>query len=567
MKYSQLASYLEQFEEESSRLKLVRLTRELLKETSSKDINAVTLLLTGWIKPIQVGESLIKRAISEATGVNISEINDTYAKTGDLGLTAEKLWEKKSVRTLSSRDLTVGEIMRKFDKVRQTKGEGSQDAKVSILISMLTQASPRDAKYLIRAIQGELRTGVGEGTILQALSELYFIDRKSLDYAYRLSGEDIGHISTMIKAGKNVKDIGMRVGNPVGMMLAERVSEVSEIFDKLGSPVAVEWKFDGLRCQIHKDGQKVTLYSRNLKSDMTEQFPDVVEAVRNRPIKKFVTEGEIVAVDNVGNMLPFQKLTERRGRKYDIKEYIEKIPVKVFLFETLYYQGASVLTQPLSQRFMYLQNIADGDRLVIAPHYIVKNEEELDKVFKEAIEAGTEGIVAKNIHDPYKPGTRGWSWIKWKRSYKSEMADTVDLTVVGAMFGAGRRAGSYGALVLASYNPKTGKYELIGRTGTGFSDEQLDKLPKEFRGLVYARGSEKPHPKVVGNPGDADVWFKPVKVVEILGDEITISQQWSSGYSIRFPRFQNFRWDKLPTQTTTIQEIEKMYKSQLKKVC
>jgi len=357
-------------------------------------------------------------------------------------------------------------------------------------------------------------------------------------------------------------------------MLAERLSSPEEILEKLGGKCIAEYKYDGERIQAHKNGNEVALFSRRLEN-ISDQYPDAIELLKKCvKAKNAILEAECVAMDlETGEMRPFQELMHRR-RKYGIKEAMEEYPVSLFLFDALYIDGEDLTLEPYPVRRRALEKaVKESDRVKTAKHIVTSSVEELEKFFEEAIENGCEGLLCKSIakDSVYQAGARGWLWIKYKRDYKSEMTDTVDLVVVGAFHGRGKRARTYGALLLAAYNPENDTFETVTKCGTGFTDEDLAKLPKMMQKHVF----QHKHPRVNSALG-ADVWFEPVVVLEILGAEMTLSPihtcamgsiRKGSGLAIRFPRFTgNYRLDKSAEDATTIDEIVGMYRSQMKKI-
>src|SRR4030042_2162997 len=325
-------------------------------------------------------------------------------------------------------------------------------------------------------------------------------------------------------------------------MLAERLSSPEEILDKLGGKCVAEYKYDGERVQAHKKGSEVTLYSRRLE-DISNQYPDAVELVKEHvKAEDAILEGECVAVEvETGELRPFQELMHRR-RKYEIEQAMEQYPVSLFMFEALYVDGKDLTLDAYPVRRKALENtLKASSRVKAANHIVTSKAKELKAFFEEAIADGCEGLVCKAIgkDSVYQAGARGWLWIKKKRDYKKEMADTVDLVVVGAFHGRGKRAGAYGALLLAAYNPDNDTFETVTKCGTGFTDEDLEKLPKMMEKHIVGRKHSR-----VSSLLDADVWFEPAVVLEVLGAEITLSPihvcamnsvRKGSGLAIRFP--------------------------------
>ena len=372
-----------------------------------------------------------------------------------------------------------------------------------------------------------------------------------------------------------IKNFRITVGRPIRSMLCERLPTAQEILDKVGGVGAAEYKYDGLRVQAHISAKKVHLFSRRLEN-ITDQFPDVARLLGDSVrAKEAIVEGECVAVDpDTGDMLPFQVISQRRGRKYEIDRMTEEVPVTVFLFDALYLNGRDLTTIPYTQRRSELAKITKAsEHVAIAEQFLVKDAKKLEALMDRAVAAGCEGLVVKNISDQsiYQAGARGWLWIKYKRSYKAEVQDTFDLVPVGAFAGRGRRAGSYGALLMAVYNADADVFETLCKLGSGFKDEDLANLPKMMKDYVV----KDKHPRV-NSLMQPDFWFSPSLVLEVAADEITLSPlhtcSWGlirqdSGLALRFPRFTgNWRKDKGPEDATSSQEALEMYKKQLKKI-
>ncbi|RLI17928.1 ATP-dependent DNA ligase [Candidatus Bathyarchaeota archaeon] len=584
MKYSLIADAYEKIEATTKRLEMTDYLVELLKNTPKELIDKVVYLTQGKLYPdfmgieIGVAEKLAIRAIAKASGHSEKEIEEDLKKTGDIGETAQNFIAKKKQVTLFQQPLTVQKVYETLDKMAKATGEGAMDLKVSLLAGLLANASPKEAKYIVRTVTGKLRLGIADMTVLDALAIAYGGGKEArqlLERAYNISS-DLGRVAkTLVEEGlEGIKKFRVVIGEPIRPMLAERLSSPHEILEKLGGKCAAEYKYDGERIQAHKNGEKVLLFSRRLEN-ITSQYPDAVELLkRHVKAKEAILEGECVAIDpDTGDMLPFQELMHRR-RKYGIEKAMEEYPVSLFMFDVLYVDGKDLTLEPYPVRRKYLNEIIEeGERIKIAEYLITDNPEELEKFFLEAVEKGCEGLVCKSVMDDsiYRAGARGWLWIKYKRDYKSEMTDTVDLVVVGAFHGKGRRAGTYGALLLAAYNPEKDVFKTVCKCGSGFTDEDLANLPK----MLKPHQIEHKHPRVISNL-DADVWFEPKIVIEVIGAEITLSPihtcamdviRKGSGLAIRFPRFTgNYRFDKAAEDATTEKEIIEMYQKQLKKI-
>jgi DNA ligase-1 len=582
--YSLVTEAYEKIEGTTKRLEMTDYLVDFFKKTPKDVIDKVVYLTQGKLYPDFVGielgmaEKLAIRAVAKATGRSEKEIEEDLAKTGDIGETAQKFLEKKRQISFFRVPLTVERVYQTLDKIARATGEGSMDLKVNLLAGILADATPKDAKYIIRTVTGKLRLGIADMTVLDALAIAYGGGKEARDIierAYNISS-DLGKVAKSLAEGgiEALKNFKITLGNPIRPMLAERLSSPAEILEKLGGKCIAEYKYDGERIQAHKDGDKVVLFSRRLE-DVTEQYPDAVELIKThvKP-KEAIVEAECVAVNlDSGEMMPFQELMHRR-RKYDIEKAISEYPISLFMFDALYVDGKDLTLEPYPVRHKILEEaIQQSDRVQLAKYLIVDNVEDLEKFFEEAVEAGCEGLVCKSLNSDaiYQAGARGWLWIKYKRDYKSEMIDTVDLVVVGAFYGRGRRAGTYGALLLAVYNHENDTFETICKCGSGFTDEDLKNLPK----MLEPYRIDHKHPRVNSNL-EADVWFLPKIVIEVIGAEITLSPihtcardmiRKGSGLAIRFPRFTGkYRTDKSAEDATTVDEIIEMYKKQLKKI-
>jgi DNA ligase-1 len=579
-----IADAYERIEATTKRLEMTDLLVDLLRKTPWKVIDKVAYLTQGRIYPdfvgieIGVAEKLAIKALAKVSGRRGTEVEEDLKTTGDIGKTAERFIAKKKQVTFFQEPLTVQKVYETLDKMAKVSGSGAVDLKVSLLAGLLAAASPREAKYVMRTATGNLRLGIADMTVLDALAIAYGGGkeaREDIERAYNISS-DLGRVAkTVVEKGiEGIKRFQVSINEPIRPMLAERLSSAEEILEKLGGKCIAEYKYDGERLQAHKSGDDVTLYSRRLE-DISSQYPDAIELFKKYvKAKEAILECECVAVDvNTGEMRPFQELMHRR-RKYEIEKAIEDYPVSLFMFEVLFVDGKDLTLEPYPLRRKILARIIkESDRVKIAHHIVTGDTNELEKFFLEAIEDGCEGLVCKSVakDSVYQAGARGWLWIKYKRDYKSEMTDTVDLVVVGAFHGRGKRAGAYGALLLAAYNSENDTFETVTKCGTGLTDEDLAKLPKLMEKHVVSHK----HPRV-NSTLEADVWFEPVVAIEILGAEITLSPihtcamhsiRKGSGLAIRFPRFTgNYRLDKAAEDATTSAEIVEMYRNQLKKI-
>jgi len=595
MEYSILVDFYQKIEETTSRIAMTDLLVALFKKTPREVIDKVVYLTQGKLRPdyegieLGIAEKLTMRALAMALGLSIKDIERELKRVGDLGQVAQLLLSKRGrtgtiIEFLGEgaehlkKPLTVSKIYTTLLKIAKASGEGSQDLKVSLLVSLLRDASPPEAKYLIRIISGKLRLGIADMTILDALAITFTGSKNARDIIERAYNvhPDLGYIAKVLASEgiEGVKKIRITVGIPVLPMLAERLSKPEEILEKLGGVCIAEYKYDGERVQAHKGKNGVVLFSRRLEN-ITHHYPDVVELIRKYiDAEEAIVEGEIIAIDpDTGDMLPFQDLMHRR-RKYGIKEAMKQYPVNVYLFDLLYLNGKEYINEPLPERRRKLEEILlPNNEIKIASYKIIDDPKELNRFFEQAVSEGCEGIMCKSIQNNaiYQMGARGWLWIKFKRDYRYEMTDTVDLVVVGAFHGKGRRAGTYGALLMAAYSPEEDLFKTVCKVGSGFTDEDLRQLPEMLEPYKIPHKHARVFSKL-----EADVWFVPSVVLEIIGAELTLSPlhtcalnaiEEGVGLAIRFPRFTGrYRSDKSPEQATTEREIIEMYKSQKKTV-
>jgi len=574
MEYARLAKAYQRLEETSARLKLIEVLSELFRETPKPLLRKVVYLCQGKIAPdfagVEIGlaEKLAARSVAEAAGVPEDKVQSLLRRRGDLGTVAEELLGERATRRSH---LSVQEVFEHLEAIAQASGKGAQTQKIASLADLLRRATPVEARYLVRTVTGKLRLGVGDASILDALAEVYAggrANRGPLERAYNICS-DLGLVAeTLVRGGvAAVERMEVRPGNPVRPMLAQRLATSEEILAKLGGVCAAEYKYDGERVQAHRTDGTVVLYSRRLEN-ITDQFPDAVELLRSglRP-RRAILEAEIVAVDpDTGELRPFQELMQRR-RKYGIEEAARRIPVGLFCFDLLYGDEGDLTRRPYLERRRALERaVRTSERLQLATWKLVRSVAELDSFFEQAIADGCEGVLCKSVADDavYQAGARGWLWIKHKREYRTELQDTLDLVVVGAFYGRGRRSGTYGALLVAAYDPSEDTFPTFCKVGSGFSDEDLEQLPKRLR--PYQLDHRPPR---VDSRLEPDVWFHPALVLEVVGAEITLSPThtvaWGrakegAGLALRFPRFTGrYRDDKRPEDATTVEEIWEMY--------
>jgi DNA ligase 1 len=597
VEYEIVAEAYRDLEQATGRLALIERLSALIGETPGPLLPVVCYLCQGLIAPefagvdLGLAEKLAIRAVGTATGIAAEEVAARVKAAGDLGQTAELLLAEKAAAEASQAGagtgeagqagragqpeapLTVVTVVNTLRQIANAEGTGSQGRKLELLAGMLGRATPLEARYLLRQVTGGLRLGIGTPTILDALAQVHAGGRKArpvLERAYNICC-DLGLVAQVLVADglAGVEAIAVRPGNPVRVMLAQRLADASEILAKLGGECAAEYKYDGMRLQAHKtaDG-RIELWTRRLE-EVSEQFPDVVEvlAASLGPAEAII-EGEVVAFDAATDELhPFAEVMFRR-RKYGIAEAVRDVPVALFCFELLYADGQDLTRLPYPQRRAALaQAITTGPHLRLTTATEVSDPAALDAAFEQAITDGCEGLMCKSVADTsvYQAGNRGWLWIKLKRDYRTELSDTTDLVIVGAFAGRGRRAGTYGAVLLAAYDPDAEVFRTVTKCGTGFSDADLAGLPDRLAPL--ARASK---PARVDARQQPDFWFEPGLVIEVLSAELTLSPHYSAGWGVvkedaglamRFPRFTgNWRDDKDATDATTTGELVDLYR-------
>lgn len=573
MQFAQLVDYFERLEATTKRLEMFDILSELFRACDREEIDKVVYFCQEQLLPpfrgVEIGmaEKLILRAIARATGASEAEVTRLNKERGDPGLVVEELLRRRKTR---SAGLSVRDVYGSLLQIAETTGEGSVDRKVQMLTDLFQQSSPKEARYIARFVLGRLRLGVGDPTILDALSKAVAGDRSlrpDLERAYNLCS-DLGLVArTLFEQGiEGIRAFRIRVGNPIRPALAERLPSAEEIVEKLGR-CAVEAKLDGFRCQIHKAGDHIEIFSRNLERT-THMFPELIEAVRQQiAAREAILEGEAVAVnEETGEIYPFQ-ITVQRKRKHGVEEMMREYPLVLFAFDLLYADGQDYTPQPYAIRFETLSRLIRPDgRIRLVDRIVTDDPRAIQQFFDEAIERGMEGIVAKRLDAPYQAGARGFHWIKLKRSYKGELSDTIDVVVVGYFRGRGMRAKfGIGALLGAVYDPDSDTFKTVAKIGSGLTEEEwvrirelLDQIRTEHR------------PARVESVLEPDVWVEPKYVLTVLADEITRSPVHTCGktneepgYALRFPRVVGWiREDKGPEDATTVKEILSMFQMQ-----
>ena len=582
MKFAEIAEFFDRMEITTKRLELTEILVELLKNTPVEVVSKIVYLLQGKLRPnfegveLGIAEKLAMKSIAKSSGISIKKIEDDYKTNGDLGKTAANILKQKTQTTFSAENITLERVYDTLLKIANLEGRGSQDMKIKYISSLLNDATANEAKFILKILLGTLRLGVAENTLMNALAIAYTGEknnREQIENAYNVSS-DLGHVSEVIAArGINgMLQFEMSVFNPVRPMLADRVKSEEDAIKKFQDEFAAEYKLDGERAQIHKKGNEIVIFSRSLEQ-ITQYYPDIVEKIPKILIcDDCILEAEIVAMnESTGDFLPFQELMHRR-RKYKIEQAVSDYPISVNFFDVLYFNGKKTIDLPyLERREILLKIIKESKFAKVIPMSIVKNESGVLEVLENSINSGCEGLMLKMLHSPYKAGMRGSNWLKLKREYQNELGDSLDLIVIGAFFGKGRRTGRYGTLLLATYNDENDTFPSICKVGTGFTDESLDQLYQILSPNVTIKKNSR-----IESDMEADVWFEPNLVIEIVASEITLSPihktgfntlRKDSGLALRFPKFTGkVRSEKHVEDASTDDEVIALYKSQKKSV-
>ena len=580
MLFNVISDAFMEMEATSKRQELTLILSKLFNQTPKNDLRKVVYLTQGKIYPdyrgieLGVADKSVLKALSIWSGVDIRQLETMYHDLGDLGNVAEQRLSKNSQTTLFSQPLTLNHVYETLESIATIKGSRSLEMKLRFIVNLLNNSSPCESKYLIRTVTGRLRLGIADYTILDALAIAFTKDKKNriyLERAYNVCS-DLGEVAQTIatRGLQAIKEIRIQVGRPVRPMLAERLDSAKEIVVKMGGVCSAEHKLDGERLQVHKNDNKIDIFSRRME-EITAQYPDVADSCRaGIRSKNAIVEGEVVAINpETGRYLAFQELMHRR-RKYGIKDAVKNYPVSFYCFDILHSLGEDLTTRPYAKRREILEaNLIVDGKLHLVPRELTDNPRKIDRFMRSALAKGCEGLVIKDIESPYRAGAREFSWIKLKREYRTGFKETTDLVIIGAFFGKGRRVGKYGAFLLAAFDAVNDKFKTVCKIGTGFTDEDLDTLFAKLN----VQAVPNPDRRVESNMS-ADVWFPPRIVIEIAASEVTLSPihtvarnsiRQNAGLALRFPKYTGrLRVDKSPEDSTTEDEIIEMYRSNLK---
>ena len=582
MKFSIISDAFQKMEATSKRLEKTDILVKLIQEIPDDVISKAIYLIQGKLRPnfegveLGIAEKLVMRAMSKSSGIPLKKIEDDYNKGGDLGRTAENILHQKIQTTFASETITLEKVYETLFKISNLEGKGSQEMKMKYVSSMLNDATPQESKFILKILLGTLRLGIAENTVMDALAIAFTgkkENREIIENAYNVSS-DLGKVAEIISTEglEQIKKFQIKLFSPIRPMLADRTKSGEETVNKFQEKFAAEYKLDGERAQIHKQKDKIEIFSRSLEI-ITSYYPDIVEKISKLIISDdAILEAEVVAMNsNSGDFLPFQELMHRR-RKYEIDEAVSKYPITVNFFEVLFSDGKNCMEMKYEERRKLLEKIIKQDDFArLIPMSIIESEEQVLEVLENSINSGCEGLMLKHLDSTYRAGIRGSNWLKLKREYQNELGDSLDLVVVGAFFGKGRRTGKYGTLLLATYNDEDDIFPSICKVGTGFTDENLDQLYQ----ILSPKVTLKKNPRIVSEM-EADVWFEPELVIEIVASEITQSPihktalnmlKENTGLALRFPKFTGkIRTEKNSEDASTDEEVIALYKGQKKTV-
>ncbi|WP_458187595.1 ATP-dependent DNA ligase LigA [Haladaptatus sp. NG-WS-4] len=547
MEFAEFAERAGEIEELSADSDIIEAVVDLLS-AANDDVEVLARFVQGRVFPawdsitLDIGPNLCYTAIARAAGRNVSadDVEDRLAEMGDVGAVAASYdfgGQQGLAAFGSGRDeLTVATVAKELETLAHTEGSGSQDTKMDILFGLFNRTSSKEARYLARLVLSEMRIGVGEGTVRDAISGAFEVPVDAVERALQVSN-DYGRVARVARdEGETGLDaMELEVGRPVQAMLAQAgtVSDALDDWEKAG----VEWKFDGARTQIHYDGEDVRIFSRNME-DVTDALPEIVEYTREHCDTSAIIDGEVVAMDE-GEPLPFQEVLRRFRRKHDVARAREEVSLELRAFDCLHADGEDMLSAPLAERHDRLQAVLSGG---VSALTVTDDAEEIADVEANALEAGHEGIMLKNPDSTYSPGRRGKNWLKRKPD-----VETVDLVVTGAEWGEGRRASFLGTFLLSAWTEDG--FETIGKVATGITDEELAEL------------TELLEPHIATQDGQT-VEITPRVVFEVGYEEIQRSPTYSSGYALRFPRFLGVRDDKSPDDADSLSRVERLAETQ-----
>ncbi|MCI7290950.1 ATP-dependent DNA ligase [Methanobrevibacter woesei] len=551
MKYQELVNVYSALEETTKRLEKTEIIVDFIKDLDEETLEQVGLLILGTIFPawsdeeIGIGTKLVTKAVADATGTTVDKVEDAVREEGDIGLACVKLFSNKSQTTFFSKPLTISFVFDNLRKLSKISGPRSTNRKIDIILELLSVASATEAKYLTRTILEELRIGVGEGIVRDAIAQAFNIDKSIVERAVMLTN-DLGLVSRVAKTegSKGLEKLNLTPGTPVKPMLAQLAPPLPEILEEMGIALC-ETKYDGIRLQIHRNGDEITIFTRRLEN-ITHALPEIVELMdEHLPHDDYIVEGEVIATRD-GKPLSFQNILHRVRRKHNIDEAIENVPLKVYLFDLLYYKKP-MIDKPLINRRQKLEEIVDDTVDEINLSNMVygtsENINEVESLFELSINQNHEGIMIKDAKEPYIPGLRGKKMLK----YKAE-PETLDMVVLGGVHGIGKRENFVGSY-LVGLRDENDEFKTVAYVGTGLDDATLEYLTGKMEEYKLTEKGR-------------DITVEPKIILEIAFSEIVESPEYETGYSLRFPVVKNIRKDKGLKDVDTVERLISMYNTQ-----
>jgi DNA ligase 1 len=547
MLFNELVLLFDELSKTTKRLELANILSNFFKKLKCDEIGFITLLCMGRIFPLVVkkelgmANNLMIDAIALASGFDKKEVKKQWNIYGDIGETAKKFMSKKKQVSLIEKDLTISELKEVLYKIPEISGKGSSELKLKLISKLFSMTDSLGAMYLTRIMIGSMRTGVGKGVIRDALAKAYSISSENIEKSYNLCADYSLVAKNVCSAPDLINNPKINIFSPITMMLFLKANSVTEAFERVGRPAIIEVKYDGMRAQIHKKNDEIIIFTRNM-DNVSTQFPDVVKLVKESIIvKEIIFECEIVGFSpKTGKPLAFQFLSKRIKRKYEIDKAIAEIPVKIFCFDLLMLEGKEYLDEKFIDRHEALKkSIKQNDNCIIAKGIITSSDSDALKLFNEGIKE-QEGVMFKSLIAVYNPGARVGYGVKLKSHMKE-----LDLVIIEAYYGKGRRSEWFGSYTLACYDNENDSFLTIGKLGTGFSDEQLKAMNELVKKVIIKKEDEK-------------VVLSPNIVVEVEYEEIQKSPTYSSGYALRFPRLVRIRFDKKAREASTLLMIDEL---------
>jgi len=568
MLYQELAELFKQLESTTKRLEKTKILSKFLKKLSGEDKDVMYLLIgriypEGNEKEIGISTQIAIKAISKFTGAAESKVLEMWKKIGDLGKVAEELSNKKKQTTLKfTSKLTIQKVLENLRKLPELEGKGTVSLKLLLITELLSSASSLEAKYLTRTLIGDLRIGIKSSTIREALASAFFSEDEKKQASEKIQNaydklSDLAIIFELSKKGiEQLEKVSLKTDKPIKVMLAQKALSIEDGFEKCGKYLAAEYKYDGFRMLINKKDDSVSLYTRRLEN-VTKQFPDIVEVIKkNIKAKSCIIDSEIVGYSpKTKKYMPFQAISQRIRRKYDIDRLVKELPVEVKAFDIVLYNDEDLINSPFEQRSKLLKKIIKSEKYKIttSDQIITDKVSEVREFYEKAIKNNQEGLILKNLNAPYKPGSR----VGYMLKLKEELRD-FDLVITGAEYGTGKRAGWFSSFILSCKGNKKDEYLEIGKVGTGINE-------KENEGKITFKELTKQLKLLIIDEKGTVVQVKPKMIVAVTYQEIQKSTNYSSGYALRFPRVNVLRPDKPLSEITDIKEVENAYREQKKR--